>query len=95
VNLAPLDRGVRLVRHLNTCYDEDPALPFRIEIVLRAPEFMAVAFIGIYGGSENIVAQAVDLASLREFVVRNELGDHPRLRRMVVTGPNLHFEMPR
>lgn len=87
-NLAPLDRGVRLVRHLNTRYDEDPALPFKVDIVLRPPEFMVVAFIGIYGGSEDIIAQAVDLASLCAFVVRNELATHPRFRRLTATGPD-------
>jgi len=87
LNLAPLDRGVRLVRHLNTRYDEDPALPFKVEISLRAPEFMAVAFVCIYGGSEDIVAQAADLASLCAFVVRNDLVTHSRFRWLCATGP--------
>jgi hypothetical protein len=86
MNLAPLDRGVRLVEHnVNRVkYDEDPALPFRIEVVMHHGEFMIVAAVCLYGGTEQIVAQAETLAWAEDFVKRNDLEGYSRWLRTTI-----------
>jgi len=90
LHLAPLDRGVRFVFATGSRdrFDEDPALPFRVYVNLRPPEFMQVTFVMLHGGSEEILVRAETLAWAEDFLVRNELSAHPRLRRIEITGPD-------
>lgn len=94
LNLAPLDRGVRFVYHTGSTprYDEDPALPFRVYVNLRPPEFMNMTFVMLHGGSEEVIVKAESLEMAEDFLVRNQLGDHPRLRRIEITGPDTKIE---
>jgi hypothetical protein len=88
-NLAPLDRGVRLVSATGQCqYDDDPSLPFRVYVNLRPPKFMGFTFTMLHGGSEEIVARAESLEWAEDFIARNDLETHPRFRRLAITGPD-------
>jgi hypothetical protein len=89
LRLAPLDRGVRFVYATGARdrFDEDPALPFRVYVNLRPPEFMQVTFVMIHGGSEEVIVKAETLDSAENFLIRNELATHPRIRRIEITGP--------
>lgn len=62
--------------------------PWCVEVICSPPEFMEVAFVLLYGLQERAVVRAVSQARLQEFVQRNDFKNHPRLLRMIVTGPN-------
>jgi hypothetical protein len=70
---------------------EDEALvkehPFRLDASFRPPEFMQVAFIMIYGGTEEIVVRGQSLEALERFVEANGYKTHPRLIRLTITEP--------
>lgn len=84
--------GLKLVR-LNTARIDEPddpadaTYPYRLEVNLRPPELMEVAFIMMHGGSEVIVVRGKTRSVIDEFVDLNDLKAHPRLRRMSITGP--------
>lgn len=96
LNHAPLDRGVRFVSATGSqSYDDDPSMPFHVEVNLRPPEFMQVTFVLLHGGSERIIVRAESLAWAEDFVKRNDLESHPRWRHTCITGPNgLKIERP-
>ena|SRR5688572_17197683 len=81
--------GIQLIRHLPSKVNEpdNPALPFKLEVVLRPPEFMEIAFIALYGGSEEILIRSETKEALDAFLGADDLRKHPRLRRFVITGP--------
>ena len=79
MNLAPLDRGVRLVSATGQgSYDADMSLPYCVVVTLRPPDFMTVTFVLLHGGAEVIVARGEDLAAIEAFVTRCEIETHPR-----------------
>lgn len=82
--------GLKLIRHNAQRYetDDDPSYPFRLDVNLRPPEFMRVAFIMLHGGSEEVVVRAMSRAIVDEFIEVNDLRRHPRLRRITITGPD-------
>lgn len=49
------------------------------------PEFMTMAFIGIYGGSETVSVIGMTREALEEFVTANEFKTHPRVLRLTIT----------
>lgn len=53
---------------------------------------MQVTFVMLHGGSEEIIIRAMNRDALDEFINRNALRNHPRLRRMTITGPDNHRE---
>lgn len=68
---------------------EDPiAYPFKLRAVFRHSEFMIVAAIGMYGGSEEFVIRAKTREAIEACITTNEWMDHPRLRSMVLTHPD-------
>ena len=67
---------------------DDTSYPYKLEVNLRPPDFMVIAFIGLYGGSEEIVIRGMTQGALEQFVKENKLDTHPRLRRLTITGPN-------
>jgi hypothetical protein len=63
--------------------EDDPALPFRMDINLRPPDFMNVAFVMLYGGSEEVSFIGSTIEELREVAKDDETGNveqHLRLR---------------
>jgi hypothetical protein len=92
---APNDtviEGLKLVKRTGSRIDssddpEDLAYPYRLEVNLRPPELMQVAFVMLYGGSDDIVVRGKTRAAIDRFVELNNLRRHPRLRRLTITGP--------
>jgi len=86
---------IKIIRHRPSGIDvpDDVTLPFRLEVNLQPPEFMQVAFVCLYGGSEEIVAKGASREDLDRFVNDLKLRDHPRLRWMRVTAPDGTVEM--
>jgi len=82
--------GLKLIRHnaVNISKPDDPSLPFKLEANFRPPEFMDFTFICLHGGSEEIVVRGETKDALDRFIELNNLRDHPRLRRMTMTGPD-------
>ena len=82
--------GLKMIRHNAGAVNlpDDPTLPFKLEANFRPPEFMVVAFVGLYGGSEEIVVRAMTKEALDKFVEVNNLRTHPRLRQLTITGPD-------
>lgn len=64
---------------------DDPSLPFKLELSLRPPEFMIVAFVLLHGGTEDVVARAATLGDLTEWMDENKLKTHIRLSRYTIT----------
>ena len=84
--------GLRLVYLTGAKLDgsedrDDRGYPYRLEVNLRPPELMEVAFIMLHGGSEEIIARATTRAAIDQFVDMNTFPKHPRFRWMVITGP--------
>lgn len=68
---------------------DDPTFPFRLDVNLRPPELMQVAFILMHGGTEQIVVRAMTRDAIDRFIELNALKTHPRLRRMTILGPDI------
>lgn len=68
--------------------DEDPVLyPYKLHAKLSPPELMQVAFIMLHGGTEEVIIRARTFEGLSRFLESNETRKHPRLRSLVITGP--------
>lgn len=77
---------IKLIKHTGECdYPDDESLPIKLELYLRAPEFMAIAFIMIHGGSEVVVARAETVDEIDQWMKDHRLETHPRLSRFRVT----------
>ena len=88
--IMPNSSELKLIR-LNSCnvnLPDDPSFPFRLEAVFSPPEFLIVAFICMHGGSEDLVVRAMTKEAMEEFIATEHLRQHPRLRRLTVTGPD-------
>jgi hypothetical protein len=83
-------KGIKLIKHNVGGVDipDDTSYPFKLEASFRPPEFMIVAFVGLYGGSEDIIVRGMTREALEEFVDLNNLRKHPRLRKLEITGPD-------
>jgi hypothetical protein len=66
---------------------DDPAFPYKLEVSLSPPEFMRMAFISQFGGSEDIVVGGKSRRAIERFAKKHGLRTHPRLRHLTVTGP--------
>lgn len=71
---------------------DDPRYPFKLEARLRPPEFMIVAFVFLYGGSETIVVRGKSRRALEGAITKLRLRNHPRLRELTITGPTGEVE---
>lgn len=80
-------KGIKLIRHNAGGVNEpdDPSYPWKLEARFSPPEFMMMAFIGLHGGSEEIVVRGETKESLEQFVEANDLRAHPRLRSLEIT----------
>ncbi len=77
---------IKLIRHTGECdHPDDETLPVKLEMYLRAPQFMAVAFACLYGGSEIVVARAEYVEEIEQWMDEKGLADHPRLSRYRIT----------
>ena len=76
--------------HINK--PDDPTFPYKLEVSLRPPGFMDLTFAFLLGGSEELVVRGMTLEVLEEFITENKFRTHPRLRRLVITGPGGELE---
>lgn len=86
--------GIRLVRHVGANFSrpDDPSFPFKLTVNCSPPEFMTFAFVGLFGGSEVIEVQGMDVEALQKFVDVNGFRTHPRLRHLTIDGPDGQIE---
>ena len=85
--------GLKLIRLNSVRINEpddpnDPGFPYKLEVNLRPPELMQVAFVMLYGGSEEMIVRGKTREAIDAFVDLNDLRHHPRLRRITITGPD-------
>jgi len=52
---------------------DDPSYPFKLKINLRPPEFMVIAWIGLYGGSEEVIVRGMTREVIDKFIEVNEV----------------------
>lgn len=85
---GPVIEGIKLITHNmgGVNRPDDPAFPFRLELICRVPSFMEVAMAGIYG-NEHIVVRGMTRQKLEEFCKLNRLATHPRLIKVDITQP--------
>lgn len=87
--MAAPNPNLKLIRSTQHGVDvpDDPAFPYRLDVNLRPPEFMRMAFIVLHGGSEEIVIRGMTLEDLEPLIAENDFRNSSRLRSMVITGP--------
>ena len=66
---------------------DDSSYPWKLEANFRPPEFMYIAFIGLFGGSEEIIVRGKTKEALEKFANENSLNNHPRLRELRIYKP--------
>ena len=78
---------IKLIRHTGEFNypDDDPKLPFKLELVMRPPKFMIVAFVSMHGGTEDVVARGDTVDELKAWMKVHGLDRHPRLSRWRIT----------
>ena len=77
---------VKLIKHTGECdHPDDPTLPYKLVLVMRPPEMGIVAFVGLFGGVEEVVARAETHEELSAWMSQHGLGDHPRLIRFSIS----------
>lgn len=87
------ETDLKVIR-LNTAGIDEPdapyvtSHPYKLTAHLRPPDFMQVAFICRYGGSEELVVRSRTQEALNRFVEQKSLTQEPRLRSLVITGPD-------
>ena len=86
----PVIPGIKLIRHNATEKElpDDPSFPFKLEISLRPRERDEVLFILLYGGTEEAIVRGVSREALEQLINANDLRNHPRLRHLIITGPD-------
>lgn len=67
---------------------DDPSMPYKLVVSLSPPEFMLFTFVGMHGGSEELVVRSETRTGLDELIERNQLSTHSRLQSLTITGPN-------
>ena len=74
-------QGIKLITH-NACginkQDDITFGTWRLDAFFRAPDFMTVAFIGLFGGTEQICVRGKTKKALEGFAKMNNLWNHPR-----------------
>ncbi|MCK9567553.1 hypothetical protein M0R72_01225 [Candidatus Pacearchaeota archaeon] len=76
---------VKLIRHTSECdHSDDPIMPFKLEMVLKVPEFMEVTWVCLYGGTEEIVARGDSVEELHAWMEEHSLKTHPRMSRYAI-----------
>ena len=87
--MADKDTDLKLIYHnaggINN--PDDESFPFKLEANFRPPQFMIVAFVGLYGGSEEFTVRGMTKEVLEKFIDENDFRNHPRLRKLTITGP--------
>lgn len=86
--MSQVIEGIKLIKHNGGGVNlpDDPSLPWRLDAHFRAPEFMQVAFVMLYG-NETICVRGKTKEALEQFVEVNKFKTHPRLISLEITQP--------
>lgn len=93
MNEADTANDLKVIR-LNTAEIDEPDAPhaanypYKLTANLQPPDFMQVAFICRYGGSEELIVRGKTRAALDRFIEQHKLTQDPRLRSLMITGPD-------
>lgn len=81
--------GLKLIRLTGSRISEpdDPSYPYKLVVNLSPPQLMQVAFVMLYGGSEEMIVRSKTREAIDQFIERNDLRRHPRLRWMTIASP--------
>jgi hypothetical protein len=87
-------KGIKLIKLNSQGIDNppDPSYPFTMKAILRPPEFMTMAFIGLVGGYEELIVQGKTKEAIHQFIKRNDLDRHPRLISLKINDENIKGE---
>jgi hypothetical protein len=83
----PLRDPVKVIRANTHNIDEldDPSYPLLMQVSLRAPDFMPLTFIAVYGSSEEVVVvRGESIQDLLDWLWACQISNHPRLRSIVI-----------
>ena len=84
-------KNIKLIHATGKCdIPDDESYPWRLNIVCSPPQFMTMAFIGIYGGNEKLVVRGKTKEVLEEFVKLNNYKTHPRLTSLKIHQPEIN-----
>jgi len=85
---API-QGIKIIRHNAARVNnlDDPSLPYKVDIQLKAPSFMEIAFIAVHGGTEDICVRAETEEQVERFLEKYGFRTHPRLISLKIEGP--------
>lgn len=86
----PVIPGLKLIKYNVGHLDlpDDPSFPYKLEISLRPLERDEAMLIFLYDGTEEIVVRSTTKEALDQFIEANDLRNHPRLRHLIITGPD-------
>lgn len=79
---------IRLTGVIDQPDDPSPSYPYKLEVNLCPPDLMLVTFVMLHGGSEVIVVRGKTREAIDRFIEQNTLRQHPRLRWMILSGPD-------
>lgn len=82
-----MNPNVKLIHHTGVFDQPDvphEGFPARLEVRLRAPEFLQVAYT-LAHGQERVILIGRDRAALEAFLHANHLRAHPRLVSITIT----------
>ncbi len=67
---------------------DDRSYPYKLDVMLRPPEFCGVMFAISFGGCEEVTIRANRLGYLKRYMRRNGVRNHPRLIEYCLRGPD-------
>jgi hypothetical protein len=88
--------GITVIHHTGARQDREEtrakmrehAEEIQLTLNLRPPEFMAMAFIMMCGGSEELILASKDPRELVAAILHHQWDNHPRLRWMKMVEPD-------
>jgi hypothetical protein len=66
----------------------NPSYKWTLEVRLTPPQFLGLAFRLIHGDESAIVVEGRSEKALVKFADRHGLTHHPRLRKLIISGPD-------
>lgn len=86
---AAVAAQVKVIRHNVSKIDipDDTSYPFKLEVRLSHPDFMNVAFIMLFGGTEELIVRGKSKRALEKLIKKQKLRTDPRLLSFTLTGP--------
>jgi hypothetical protein len=82
--------GIKLIEHnaSGIALPDDESYPWRLDMIFSPPEFMQMAFIGLFG-NEVVRVRGMTEKMLKEYVMERGFLTHPRLIKLEITQPKV------